>query len=114
MPKKEEEKALIPKKKVAKKTTLKSKDSKTKASKAKETKTKVSKVKETVIVDKLAEKTHKKDDKNLKDIKPSDSAKTSDQTEKKVNLKDFDWHNFEEGIEEVNEKQIKEFEKLVQ
>ena len=144
MPKKEEVKALTPKKKVAKKNTLKSKDSKTKvstakktktkaskgketktkalkaketktkASKAKETKTKVSKVKETVTVDKLAEKTHKKDDKNLKDIKPSDSEKISDQTEKKVNLKDFDWHNFEEGIEEVNEKQIKEFEKLVQ
>ena len=134
MPKKEEEKALIPKKKVAKKTTLKSKDSKTKASKvketktkaskaketktkaskAKETKTKVSKAKETVTVDKLVEKTHKTEDKNLKDIKPSDSAKTSDQTEKKVNIKDFDWHNFEEGIEEVNEKQIKEFEKLVQ
>ena len=124
MPKKEEVKALTPKKKVAKKTTLKSKDSKTKVSKAKETKTKVSKAKETktkvskaketVTVDELAEKTHKTEDKNLKDIEPSDSTKTSDQTEKKVKLKDFDWHNFEEGIEEVNEKQIKEFEKLVQ
>ena len=30
------------------------------------------------------------------------------------NLSDFDWHNFEEGIDQVDEKQIKEFEKLVE
>ena len=92
----------------------KAKETKTKAPKAKETKTRASKAKKTVTEDKFVEKTLKTEHNNLKDIKTSDSAKTSDQTEKKVNLKDFDWHNFEEGIEEVNEKQIKEFEKLVQ
>ena len=30
------------------------------------------------------------------------------------NLSEFDWHNFEEGIDQVDEKQIKEFEKLVE
>lgn len=30
------------------------------------------------------------------------------------NLSDFDWHNYEEGIDQVDEKQIKEFEKLVE
>ena len=30
------------------------------------------------------------------------------------NLSDFDWHNYEEGIEQVAQKQIKEFEKLVE
>jgi len=28
-------------------------------------------------------------------------------------LKDFNWHNYEEGIDEVDDKQLKEFEKLV-
>jgi len=38
-------------------------------------------------------------------------------TEAKVNpekfLKDFNWHNYEEGIDQVDDKQLKEFEKLV-
>ena len=29
-------------------------------------------------------------------------------------VSDFDWHNYEEGIDQVDEKQIKEFEKLVE
>ena len=40
------------------------------------------------------------------------------ETKEKVNpkeiLSNFDWHNYEEGIDEVDEKQIKEFEKLVE
>ena len=28
-------------------------------------------------------------------------------------LKDFNWHNYQEGIDEVDDKQLKEFEKLV-
>jgi small subunit ribosomal protein S1 len=28
-------------------------------------------------------------------------------------LKDFNWHNYEEGIDQVDDKQLKEFEKLV-
>ena len=144
MPKKVEEKASTSTKKVAKKTTSKSKDTITKAPKAKETKAKAPKVKETKVKVPKAKKTKTKAlkakkikgkapkvkdiatiytavekaakvaDKNLKDIKSSDFTKTVDQTEKKVKIEDFDWHNFEEGIEEVNEKQIKEFEKLVQ
>jgi len=38
-------------------------------------------------------------------------------TEVKVNpeqfLKDFNWHNYEEGIDPVDDKQLEEFEKLV-
>ena len=30
------------------------------------------------------------------------------------NLSDFNWHNYEEGIDQVDEKQIREFEKLVE
>ncbi len=32
----------------------------------------------------------------------------------KISLSDFDWHNYEEGIDEVDDKQIKQFEKLVE
>ena len=28
-------------------------------------------------------------------------------------LKEFDWHNYEEGIEQVEDKKLEEFEKLV-
>ena len=52
--------------------------------------------------------------KNSIDIKSSDITTTSDQAPDKIKIEDFDWHNYEEGIEEVNEKQIKEFEKLVE
>ena len=144
MPKKEEEKATSPTKKTLNKTTLKVKESKAKPTKAKETKAKAAKVKETkekvaklketktkatksketktkakkdnklLTDEKAADKTSKIIDKNLSDIKSEDSTKTPDQSEEKLNIEDFDWHNFEEGIEEVNEKQIKEFEKLVE
>ena len=41
---------------------------------------------------------------------------TADRTpeEKDAFLKDFDWHNYEEGIELIEDKQLKEFEKLVE
>ena len=46
------------------------------------------------------------------------STKDSKETKEKVNpteiLSNFDWHNYEEGIDEVDDKQIKEFEKLVE
>jgi small subunit ribosomal protein S1 len=42
---------------------------------------------------------------------------TSEAVEAPVNpekfLKDFNWHNYEEGIDQVDDKQLKEFEKLV-
>ncbi|MAU31026.1 MAG: 30S ribosomal protein S1 [Flavobacteriaceae bacterium] len=41
--------------------------------------------------------------------------KDSEEIDKNYNnLSDFDWHNYEEGIDQVDDKQIKEFEKLVE
>ena len=60
-----------------------------------------------LVVKEVAEKkSSKKATKPKKEIKVKDNP--SD------NLTNFDWHNFEEGIEQVDEKQIKEFEKLVE
>ena len=46
------------------------------------------------------------------------STKDSKETKEKIDpteiLSNFDWHNYEEGIDEVDDKQIKEFEKLVE
>ena len=42
------------------------------------------------------------------------STEKAESTEEKVDLSKFDWHNYEEGIDLVDEKQIKEFEKLVE
>ena len=42
------------------------------------------------------------------------STKKTESTEEKVDLSKFDWHNYEEGIDQVDDKQIKEFEKLVE
>jgi len=46
------------------------------------------------------------------------STKDSKETKEKVDpteiLSNFDWHNYEEGIDEVDDIQIKEFEKLVE
>ena len=47
--------------------------------------------------------------------KATKSKKDTKEVDKNTNnLSDFDWHNFEEGIDQVDEKQIKEFEKLVE
>ena len=48
-----------------------------------------------------------------------ESSKKATETKKETSnpsntLSDFDWHNYEEGIDQVDEKQIKEFEKLVE
>ena len=42
------------------------------------------------------------------------STEKAESTEEKVDLSKFDWHNYEEGIDLVDDKQIKEFEKLVE
>ena len=42
------------------------------------------------------------------------SITTEEIAEQKINLSDFDWHNYEEGIDQVDDKQIEEFEKLVE
>jgi len=53
-------------------------------------------------------------------VKESSKKATETKKETKENsnpsntLSDFDWHNYEEGIDQVDEKQIKEFEKLVE
>ena len=47
--------------------------------------------------------------------KAAKSKKDTKEVDKNINnLSDFDWHNFEEGIDQVDEKQIIEFEKLVE
>ena len=47
--------------------------------------------------------------------KATKSKKETKEVDKNINnLSDFDWHNYEEGIDQVDEKQIKEFEKLVE
>ena len=58
----------------------------------------------------------------VKDVAVKKSSKKATKTKKETeeietsvnNLSDFDWHNYEEGIDQVDEKQIKEFEKLVE
>ena len=47
--------------------------------------------------------------------KAAKSKKDTKEVDKNINnLSDFNWHNYEEGIDQVDEKQIKEFEKLVE
>ena len=47
--------------------------------------------------------------------KAAKSKQDTKEVDKNINnLSDFDWHNYEEGIDQVDEKQIKEFEKLVE
>jgi len=60
-----------------------------------------------LVVKEVAEKKSSK-----KATKPKKETKVKDNPSD--NLTNFDWHNFEEGIEQVDEKQIKEFEKLVE
>ena len=58
----------------------------------------------------------------VKEVAEKKSSKKATKTKKETkeketpvnNISDFDWHNYEEGIEQVDEKQIKEFEKLVE
>ncbi len=64
----------------------------------------------------------KSDELVVKEVADKKSSKKATKPKKETKLKDnpsdnltnFDWHNFEEGIEQVDEKQIKEFEKLVE
>ena len=109
-----ETKAKVTKAKEAKAKATKVKETKAKITKAKETKAKVTKDNKSLSNERGVEKISKTIDKNSSDIKSADSTKISDQSDQKLNIEDFDWHNFEEGIEEVNEKKIKEFEKLVE
>ncbi len=71
----------------------------------------------------IAESSDKTSEKTVdKDVALKKSSKKATKTKKENkeietsvnNLSDFDWHNYEEGIDQVDEKQIKEFEKLVE
>ena len=62
------------------------------------------------------------EEKVVKDVAEKKSSQKATKTKKETkeketssnNLSDFDWHNYEEGIDQVDKKQIKEFEKLVE
>ena len=60
-------------------------------------------VEKKVVVEKAQE-----DSTNIEEITPTETI------DNKISLSDFDWHNYEEGIDEVDDKQIKQFEKLVE
>jgi len=65
------------------------------------------KISEDVVVNDVAvKKSSKKATKTKKETKEKETTSN--------NLSDFDWHNYEEGIDQVDKKQIKEFEKLVE
>ena len=94
---KTEEESSVEKKE--KDTVKTSKDSKSKKS----TKKKGSKVSDKPT------KSKKEDSVDLKDSSVKEEKKVSPEKF----LKEFDWHNFEEGIEKVDEKKLEDFDKLV-
>ena len=117
-----------PKKAVENKTTLKkAAEKKTTVKKAAENKTTVKKAAENkTTVKKAAEKktpvkkSAKKKIATKKIVQKSEklnelAAKAEDIEPKKTDLKDdFDWNEFEEGIQTIDSKQIKEFDKLIE
>ena len=96
-----------PKKAAEKKTTVKkAAEKKTTVKKAAENKTTVEKsAKKKIATKKVVQKSEK-----LNEL----AAKVEDIEPKKTDLKDdFDWNEFEEGIQTIDSKQIKEFDKLI-
>ena len=107
-PKKAVEKKTTVKKAAEKKTTLKkAAEKKTTVKKAAEKKTLVKKsAKKKITSKKIVQKSEK-----LNEL----AAKAEDIEPKKTDLKDdFDWNEFEEGIQTIDSKQIKEFDKLIE
>ena len=94
---KTEEESSVEKKE--KNSVKSSKDSKSK---------KPTKKKESKVSDKPT-KSKKEDSVDLKDSSVKEEKKVSPEKF----LKEFDWHNFEEGIEKVDEKKLEDFDKLV-
>ena len=106
-PKKAVEKKTTVKKAAEKKTTVKkAAEKKTTVKKAVEKKTTVKKAaKKKIATKKIVKKSEK-----LNEL----AAKAEDIKPKKTDLKDdFDWNEFEEGIQTIDSKQIKEFDKLI-
>ena len=97
-----------PKKAVEKKTTVKkAAEKKTTLKKAAEKKTTVKKSsKKKIATKKIVQKSEKSNEL---------AAKVEDVEPKKTDLKDdFDWNEFEEEIQTIDSKQIKEFDKLIE
>ena len=67
--------------------------------------------KDPVDVQVVTEDTTEVTSQNKEELSP---ITTEEIPEQKINLSDFDWHNYEEGIDQVDDKQIEEFEKLVE
>ena len=63
-------------------------------------------IEETVVKDVAVKQSSQKATKTKKETKEKETSSN--------NLSDFDWHNYEEGIDQIDKKQIKEFEKLVE
>ena len=106
--KKAAEKKTTVKKAAEKKTTLKkAAENKTTVKKAAEKKTPVKKsAKKKIASKKIVQKSEK-----LNEL----AEKAEDIEPKKTDLKDdFDWNEFEEGIQTIDSKQIKEFDKLIE
>ena len=106
-PKKVAKKKTTVKKAAEKKTTVKkAAEKKTTVKKAVEKKTTVKKAaKKKIATKKIVKKSEK-----LNEL----AAKAEDIEPKKTDLKDdFDWNEFEEGIQTIDSKQIKEFDKLI-
>ena len=106
-PKKVAKKKTTVKKAAEKKTTVKkAAEKKTTVKKAVEKKTTVKKAaKKKIATKKIVQKSEK-----LNEL----AAKAEDIEPKKTDLKDdFDWNEFEEGIQTIDSKQIKEFDKLI-
>ena len=88
--------------------SLENKDKKT-AKSLKDSKSKKSTKKKESRASNKSTKTNKEDSTELKDS----HVKQENQISPEKFLKEFDWHNFEEGIEKVDEKKLKDFDKLV-
>ena len=89
-------------------SSLENKDKKT-AKSSKDSKSKKSTKKKESIASNKSTKTNKEDSTELKDL----PVKQENQISPEKFLKEFNWHNFEEGIEKVDENKLKDFDKLV-
>ena len=107
--KKETKKKVSEKKPVSKKITTK-KETKKKVSEKKPVSKKTTTKKETKK--KLSE--NKPTSQIIKDDKEISSKETKQSESNKNLIENFDWHNYQEGIDLIDDKQLKEFESLVE
>tara|TARA_B100001564_G_scaffold130828_1_gene109512 strand:+ start:80666 stop:82504 length:1839 start_codon:yes stop_codon:yes gene_type:complete len=62
----------------------------------------------------MAENTTQKEKKSQDEVSAVDSNQTKDKISPDKFLKDFNWHNYEEGIDPVADEKLSQFEKLVE